>query len=289
MEIKGFDLGLSAMSGQPLTFYSNYRKDGNVETLSYPTPKGNICIVATKIKDRTKLSYTYSGEYNSSAATSEIISRFALDENISEIYSSINTDSFMDLAISELNGLRVTKNDPWETTLCFVISQFNNIKRIRSIINSLSARFGEELELGETRVRLFPKPEVLASAPLSEIRKCGTGFRDKYIQKVAKDCLLHLNLDELYDLEYSEAKQKLLQAYGIGDKVADCILLFGYRKLEAFPIDTWVKRAVENAYFKGRKKSIKEIHKFADKKWSGLCGYSNQYIFWHGRINKIGK
>jgi N-glycosylase/DNA lyase len=289
ISVECFDLGLSAMSGQPLAFYSNYSREGNAEKLTYSTPKGRICIIASKRSRRTQLNFTYSGNHSGASAKKEITERFALNEDITRVYKSINTDPFMDNAITELNGLRVTRNDPWETTLCFVISQFNNIKRIRGIVGNLKQAFGEEAEFGSNTEKLFPTPEALASASLSSIRKCGTGFRDKYIQRVARECSTKVNLEELYDLDYGEAKAKLLQLDGIGDKVADCILLFGYGKLDAFPIDTWVKRVIETAYFRGKRKSIKEIHEFADKKWPGLQGYSNQYIFWHGRTNRIGK
>ncbi len=207
MEVMDFDLGLSAMSGQPLTFYSEYQKSGREERLTYPTQKGKITIIASKKEGLTKIDYNYSGEHNSASARREITERFALKDDIHGIYKRINTDSFMGQAVTELNGLRVTKNDPWETTLCFVISQFNNIKRIRGIVRNLSQKFGEEREFGESSMRLFPTPEALASASLSEIRSCGTGFRDKYIKKVATECASKVDLDELNDLEYDKAKR----------------------------------------------------------------------------------
>ena len=289
ISVNDFDLGLSAMSGQPLAFYSKYSKEGNQERLTYDTPKGTISILASKRGERSLLNYAYSGEHTASSARKEITERFALEDDVAHVYRSINTDSFMGRAITELNGLRVTKNDPWETTLCFVVSQFNNIKRIRGIVQNLSNAFGEERELGESRVRLFPTPEALASASLQEIRKCGTGFRDRYIRKVAIACASKVDLNELYDMEYEDAKERLLRLDGIGDKVADCILLFGYRKLESFPIDTWVKRVVEAIYFKGRKRNARQIHGFANSRWGALQGYSNQYLFWAGRTNGIGK
>ncbi len=288
LEVEGFNLSLSALSGQPLTFYSDYKKEGNNEMLSYMTRKGRITIGASTDGEKTRLRYAYGGEHTATSAKREIMERFALNEDITKIYSKINTDQFINEAINELHGLRVTKNDPWETTVCFVISQFNNIKRIRGIIRNLTNTFGEEIEFGEAKGKLFPTPEALANADISAIRKCGTGFRDKYIKKVAAECASRVELEDIYDLDYGKAKEKLLGLHGIGDKVADCILLFGYRKLEAFPIDTWVKRVVEAKYFRGRKKSMKQIHDFAEKRWSGLCGYSNQYIFWQGRTNKIG-
>ncbi len=289
MEIRDFDLGLSAMSGQPLTFYSDYGRKGSVESLEYLTRRGGIAISASKKGGMTAIKYSYSGRYTKASAGKEIRERFALNENLARIYDKIDTDPFISQAIAELHGLRVTKNDPWETTLCFVISQFNNIKRIRRIVRSLIDTFGEEVEIGGKTVRAFPLPGILANADVSSIRGCGTGFRDRYVKRIAQQCSSSVDLAELYDLDYGKAKERLLALHGVGDKVADCILLFGYRKLEAFPIDTWVKRVVEAKYFGGRRRSIRQIHRFAERRWEGLSGYANQYIFYHGRINNIGK
>ncbi len=288
MEVKDFDLGLSAMSGQPLAFYSDYRRSGATEILTYPTQLGRITVSASKRGCVSSVRSSCSESHYKAAAEREVVERFALDEDLSDVYARIDTDPFMSQAISELSGLRVTKNDPWETVLCFVISQFNNIKRIRGIVGNLSKAFGEEIRPDGETMHLIPTPAALASADLSAIRRCGTGFRDRYIKRVAEECSTRVDLGELYDLDYAEAKERLLALHGIGDKVADCILLFGYRKLEAFPIDTWVKRVVETKYFKGRKRSIRQIHSFAERRWGDLSGYANQYIFYQGRLNKIG-
>ncbi len=282
---ENLDLGLSIGSGQPLAFHSDYLSDLGVEKLTYSTSKGIIFLR----KKESRLSFSYLGDYKNAEARKEIISRFGLEDDFGEICNKIDTDQFMHEALSKLNGLRVTLNDPWETTLCFLISQFNNIKRIRGITQKMVANFGSEVSIDGTSYRLFPRPEEIASATLLEIRSCGTGFRDKYIKRVAEECSNGLNLASLGNMEYSEAKEELMALDGIGDKVADCILLFGYKRFEAFPIDSWVKRIIENVYFKGRKKSIREIHAHAESKWGDLAGYAQQYLYWHGRESKIGK
>ena len=180
--------------------------------------------------------------------------------------------------------MRITKSEPWEATLCFVMSQFNNIKRIRHIISNLRSRFGEECG----QLRTFPDPKSIAAASLPDIRACGTGFRDKYLKSVAEEFSSGFNPRRLYSMSYLDAKEELMQLNGIGDKVADCILLFGYNKFEAFPIDVWVKRVVEKAYFKGRKRNIRQIHDFSIERWGKYRGYAQQYLFHYGRINKIG-
>jgi N-glycosylase/DNA lyase len=114
----------------------------------------------------------------------------------------------------------------------------------------------------------------------------GAGFRAKYIRSVAQACSESFDLDRLYRKGYEEAKEQLMELDGIGDKVADCILLFGYGKLAAFPIDVWIKRVVEHDYFRGRRKSVKEIHRFAEERWDGYAGYAQQYLY-HSARNEV--
>jgi N-glycosylase/DNA lyase len=196
-----------------------------------------------------------------------------------EIYSAINTDTFMERAIAEFYGMRITKSEPWEATLCFVMSQFNNLKRIRHIISNLRNKFGDE----HGQSRKFPDPKSIAAASLPDIRSCGTGFRDKYLKSVAEEFSSGFNPKRLYRMNYLDAKEELMRLDGRGDKVADCILLFGYNKFEAFPIDVWVKRVVEKAYFKGRKKTTRQIHEFSTERWGKYRGYAQQYLFWYSR------
>lgn len=280
-----FSLPHTFGSGQPLTFHADYSESNGNEQLTYATGKGVISIM----KNGSRIRYSYSNSYNNAGARKEIIRRFGLSDDLDSIYRDINTDSFMETAIKDLKGMRITENDPWETTLCFILSQFNNIKRIRLITKNLIARFGEVHEFEGRSFRLFPSASSIASVSIPELMSCGTGFRAKYIKSAAADCSTGLDLDRLYGMDYADAKAALMELDGVGDKVADCILVFGYKKLDAFPIDTWMKRVVEEVYFKGRRKSIKQIHGFAERRWGPMQGYAQQYIFHYGRINKVGK
>jgi N-glycosylase/DNA lyase len=281
ISVKDFSLRHTIESGQPLTFYSSYSSHAGAESLKYVTMLGEIGLT---IKGG-KLDYSFAGGYTQSSAQAEIISRFALKEDMGRVYKSINTDEFMAGAIKEFYGMRITKNDPWEATICFVLSQFNNLKRIRGIMHSMIGAFGEDTG----RYRLFPTAQAIANADVKAIRACGTGFRDKYLKSVAQEFAFSFDKEKLYKMKYEAAKERLMELDGVGDKVADCILLFGYNKLEAFPIDTWVKRAMERIYFNGRKRSIKKIHEFAYSRWPRpYLGYAQQYIFWRYRENKMG-
>jgi N-glycosylase/DNA lyase len=219
------------------------------------------------------------------SAKSEIISRFRLRDDLKKIHRRIGTDSFIRAAIKECNGIRLTLNDPWEATLCFIVSQLNNVKRITMIMHNIINALGTPIvdDSGVIAGMGFPKCEELAGATEKKLMACGAGFRAKYLVQAAEYCTNNLDLDRLRGKSYGKIKEQLMELPGIGDKVADCIALMGYGKLEAFPIDVWVKRTLERAYFKGKEKRIEELHDFAEERFGALAGYAEQYIYVYGR------
>lgn len=287
--VKDFDLRLSMESGQPLAFYGDYFDNGRVESVTYPTTKGIITAKCRKHGTMNVVSVNYAGNYTHKEAEQEVIRRFGLADDMPLIYRRIGTDRFMREAVKRIPGLRVTRNEPWETTLCFIISQFNNIKRIRLIVKTLIRRFGEEIRVDGRAERLFPTPASMAKAGIDELRGCGLGFRAKFVKNAAMACSDADRLERIGRMDYAAAKRELCGLDGVGEKVADCILLMGYNRLEAFPVDSWIKRIVEYAYFRGRRKKENEIRGFAAERWDGNAGYAQQYLYWYGRLNKIGK
>lgn len=270
-------------SGQPLAFHSVYNIDGSIAHVSYVTGRGAIELEYVEGAPSTVLHYKYHGDYTASSAKKEIMRRFGLGDNMAEVYKNISTDSHIKSAIERHYGLRVTHNEPWETTLCFVISQFNNIKRIKGIVRNLINAYGPEMDTGDRLTRLFPDAETLSKASIADLRTAGTGFRAKYIKNIASACAEGFDLDGVRSMDYGEAKSYLMDMDGVGDKVADCILLMGYKQWSAFPIDVWVKRSMEKLYFNSRKKSIEDIHEFADGRWGDYAGYAQQYLFHNAR------
>jgi len=285
ISVRDFSLKYTVESAQPLTFYGDIESGGNAVSFVSGSTK-----VFVRQKGR-KLYFRRIGSASAGSVEKELRRRFGLDHDMRRIYESIDTDPFMHSAIEKYRGMRVTLNDPWETALSFVVSQFNNVKRIRGIMKCMISRFGEQVKYGTSGVAFnkFPSYQALAEASVSDLMRCGAGFRAKYIKEMAAELSAGFSLREIRGMSYERAKERLMELKGIGDKVADCILLMGYGKLEAFPIDTWVKRIVEHVYFNGGKKSVKEIHAFAQEMWGKHAGYAQQYLFWHGREAKVGK
>lgn len=169
-------------------------------------------------------------------------------------------------------GIRILRQDPWEALCTFIISQNNNIKRIKGIVERLCENFGEKLSQGEYT---FPTAEKLSKLSVDDLAPIRAGFRNKYIidgaQKVNSG---EVNLNICYDLPYDEARQELMKIKGVGTKVADCTLLFGFHRIEAFPLDVWMKRAMEKLF-----------PTMSPKDFGEYAGIAQQYIFHYSRMN----
>ena len=139
-------------------------------------------------------------------------------------------------------GIRVLRQEPWEAFITFIISQNNNIARIKGIVERLCAAFGKEIEEG---VFAFPTAERLAKEPAESFAKLGCGYRADYISSAAKEVFEGtLDLDSLMTAPIDEARERLLKVHGVGPKVADCVLLYGLGRAERCPADVWMKRVI---------------------------------------------
>ena len=169
-------------------------------------------------------------------------------------------------------GIRILQQEPYEALCTFIISQNNNIKRIKGIVERLCESFGEQLPDGEYT---FPKAEVIAQLTEEDLSPLRAGFRNKYIIDGAKKVASgEVNLDICKTLPYEEARAELMKIKGVGVKVADCTLLFGMHRIEAFPVDVWMRRAMEKL--------------FPDMKaedFGQYAGIAQQYIFHYSRMN----
>ena len=166
-------------------------------------------------------------------------------------------------AIALYPGLRVLNQDPWEALLAFILSANNNVRRIRSLVEALCGALGDEFELDGHVLHGFPSPEKLASCGETLLRGLGVGYRAPYLIGTARAVLDGFPLWRLKDMDYFEAHRLLIGLSGVGDKVADCVLLFGCGQTSAFPVDVWVEKLL--------------------KSWFGVCGCSRKKLMLQSR------
>ncbi len=206
-------------------------------------------------------------------------------------YKSI-TDSFVKeenllKALKYGSGMRILRQDPWETLISFIISQNNNIGRIKAIISRLSGKYGTPIIYDDTVFYLFPTAKQLQNVTEQDYKNLGLGYRAKYLESTVKDVLDNkVDFESLKTMGYFNAKEQLLKLNGVGPKVADCILLFGLNYLDAFPVDTWIKKVMEGLYLK-RSATNKEIWDYAQAAFGEYAGIAQQFLFYYGRENKI--
>lgn len=213
---------------------------------------------------------------------------FDLNTNYLEIENQISKiDQNIQRAVKNTTGIHILNQSNFETLISYIISANNNIPRISKSINCISEKYGRKVEFENSIYYLFPTPEALKDVSEDDFKKCGVGFRARYIKHTVDDILSgKVNLAELQKLRSEDAKKILLSLMGVGSKVADCLLLFSYSRKEVFPIDVWIKRVMENIYFK-KAVSIKEIEKYATQNFGKYAGIVQQHLFYNIRENMI--
>jgi N-glycosylase/DNA lyase len=203
-------------------------------------------------------------------------------EPLTEIETALGRDRVLRRMLPHTSGIALMRQDPWECLIAFVISAFNNIPKIQLTIDRLSLRFGEAIAVpaGHPAARMFPTPAHLADATLPALRGCVLGYRAPYVRGIARLVADgDLDLAAVASLPYAEARAALLALPGVGEKVAECALLFAFGHREAFPVDVWVQRAVERWYFGGRTVPAREIRAWARDRFGPLTGYAQQHLF----------
>jgi len=209
----------------------------------------------------------------------EFFEYFDMERNYGEIKAFYSDDKILKEAIKYGEGIRILKQDKFETLISFIISANNNIPRIKKSIEIISKKFGKKIS---DDFYAFPKVEELSKASEEELKDCGVGFRAKYICKTCKDILNGFNLEEIAKLSTLECKKELIKLMGVGAKVADCVMLFSMQKFDAFPIDVWIKRIMEELYI-GKEVPLKEIENISKEKFPICAGVAQQYLFFYAR------
>jgi N-glycosylase/DNA lyase len=197
-------------------------------------------------------------------------------------------DPHLSAAVNACRGLRLLRQDPWECLASFILSSTKQIVQIRKIIELLCQHHGKALapRHSVTRERTFPCPATIAACSEAELRECGMGFRAPALRvaasRIAEGTLV---LDDLTRLSTAEARQRLVELPGVGDKIANCVLLFAYGAQDAFPMDVWILKALRELYFHGRPVSRSDLDAFVHSHFGPRAGYAQQYLFHYMRVH----
>jgi len=218
---------------------------------------------------------------------------FRLDDDLNTITRAISKDGIMREAVSMLKGLRLMRQEPYQCLLSFICATNTSIAMIRRMLTNLSTRFGRKVEYDGFKFYLFPEPKRLADASINDLCKCSVGYRARFIKQAAR--IIHsksVDFEKLKSASYEDAKEELMDVLGIGQKVADCILLFSLEKLDAFPIDIWVARAIINYYSnlfdirfedKISPKTYRLLSTRMREYFGSYAGYAQQYLYCYAR------
>jgi N-glycosylase/DNA lyase len=215
-----------------------------------------------------------------------VVRYLALDHPMKEIIGSFPDDEVMRLALQFSSGIRIIRQPPWECLATFLMSAIKQVSHIRAISLAIRKRFGRRLLRGELSGFSFPGPEKLASTTLEQLLECKLGFRAQNLLASARMIESgEIDLESIRKMPTEEARAGLLRCPGVGEKIANCVLLFAYERLDTIPIDVWIARILSEVYFKGRKKiSRSEMKVFAASYFGAYGGYAQQYLFHHWRL-----
>jgi N-glycosylase/DNA lyase len=227
---------------------------------------------------------------------------FGLNDDLAEISLCIAKDEYVQKALQRFDGLRIVRQVPWECLISFICATYKSIAAIELMLKKISVKYGEKQVFDGMDFYTFPNVEKLAYASENGLKECGLGYRAKYVLATAKKIQGEkVNLEDLKNLPYLEAREKLLEFSGVGLKVADCVLLFSLRKLEAFPVDVWVKRVILNHYadklpepFVQKMRNHNsltngeyiKIGDFARNYFGAYAGYAQEYLYHYERTQR---
>lgn len=278
-EIENFDAKAIFTCGQAFRWYEE--SDGSFTTVHL----GRVLNVLNE-KDRVIFKGTNLKEFD------EIwMDYFDLNTDYKEIRKVLSNNEILPKAMEYGEGIRILNQNHFEMLISFIISANNMIPRIKKSIEVISMRYGKFICEDENRKYYsFPTVEELSKATVEDLREFAkVGFRDKRIFDTVNMILNEkIDLDNFENLETDILREELLKFSGVGNKVADCIMLFSYKRGEVFPVDVWIKRVMEELFIK-KETPVKKISKEADRIFGKYAGYAQQYLFYYGREEKIGK
>jgi len=218
---------------------------------------------------------------------------FRLGDDAGAIFGEISRDPFIRRLVKAYPGLRLMRQEPHQCLFSFVCASNTNIPMIRRMLYNMTKKFGKAVKVDGLEFFTFPSAAAMSKADIDDLRACGLGYRTKAV-KAAADAIAtgRLDFDVMKKASYEDAKKDLLQVYGVGNKIADCVLLFSLEKLDAFPIDVWIARALAGHYrwLHGIKfgdkitpRQYEQLSANARDYFGRYAGYAQQYLYYHMR------
>lgn len=248
------------------------------------------------------LDFNFNGEISQNEAISRLNYIFDLDFDLSKFYKYLDNQAELSEMSKFCNGLRLfLAPDPFECVISSICSANNSIKRWTKSISDIKENWGNEHGSYYT----FPQSCELAKIYLDEedefnssdiqdickcnnnLKSCGVGYRAPYMRKASELFTLEIDLQEIFSMSYDEAFETILEVPGVGPKVADCILLYGFNFREAFPSDVWIKRIVSHLYFEGKDISVAKVREFGMEEFGDNAGYVQLYMFHYARMSGL--
>lgn len=218
-------------------------------------------------------------------ADTESVARYlALDHPLETIAASFPDDAFSQASLAACEGLRIIRQPEWECLATFITSSMKQVAHIRQMSFALRAGYGDPVP--GSAINAYPTPESLANAGGTALRTCGLGFRAENLAGAARVVADgKLDLTALHDLPTPEARAALCALPGVGVKVANCVLLFAYERLDAVPVDVWIDR-IMRAMRGGRRATASQLQRYSERRLGPYAGYVQQYLFHHARVSK---
>ncbi len=223
------------------------------------------------------------------SSSNSINNFFREEDNLKKILSNINRDKIVEKAVKQSPGLRLIRQDPFQCYISFICSSNSSIQNIKLMLENLCKKFGTKQEFNGYKLSTFPKADILANASMKDLIDCRLGFRAKYVKGAAQAVNSgEIDFTWLKKTDYSTSLETLKKILGIGNKIADCIMLFSLDKMESFPIDRWTQRILLKYYKKifdnvtekpMTEKKYEKLHEEIVKYFGSYAGYAQQFLF----------
>ena len=280
---RDFDLAKTLESGQ--VFHWEKADDGFI---------GAIADLPVYVEQQGELLKASAGsgklnDFKPSSLSNTISKYFALDHSLGEICASFPRDPTMNAAKEFCRGLRIIRQPKWECLATFICSSMKQVAHIRQISQKLRERFGDAREMGDYVVYTFPSAERIVASSEKELRKCAVGYRAKNLLGTARAVASgEADLELWASLSEVDLRARLCELPGVGLKIANCVMLFAYERLRAFPIDVWIERVLREKYFpRARRLNAARLRTFTQEYFGSHGGYAQQYLFHRARTAKI--